>query len=908
MRPFTLVSIALLATTAAFSQTLPAGVQKVTSVEGITEYSYPNGLRVLLFPDDSKPKITVNITYLTGSRHEGNGETGMAHLMEHMLFIRSKSGRDIKKELTDHGASWNGTTWYDRTNYFETITASDDNLRWAIGLEAERMVNMRIEKELLDKEMTVVRNEFEMGENSPINVLYQRTLEASYIFHSYGKPTIGSRSDIEHVPIQRLDAFYHKFYQPDNAILTIAGNFDETKALALVTESFKALPRPQRALEQTYTVEPTQDGERQVTLRRVGDNQAIFLIFHTPSAAHPDTAALEVLSAVLGDTPSGRLYKALVENKKAVNVGADQQEMHDPGFFLADAILRQDQSIDDARETMLKTISSAVTEPPTKEEVQRAKNKILKQIDLELTDSESIGVTMSEFAASGDWRMLFLLRDRIKEVAADDVARVAKAYLKDTNRTLGMFIPTKTPDRAEIPASPDLAAALKEYKGGAAMSKGETFSPTPANIEGRVIRAKLPGGARIVLLPKKNRGGEVMASVRLDFADEQSIQGRTFVGNMTGSLLIRGTKNKTREQIQDEFDRLKTRANVTGNSISATATLETTEENLSGALRLVAEILREPAFPQREFEQLIQQQIAAVEATRSEPQFLASNELNRRLNPFPRGHFRYVSTPDERLEDLKKVTLDQVRQFYRDFYGASDAKIAISGQFDPAPLQRVVTELFGDWKSPAKFTRLPQSYRKVDPTVQKIETPDKTNALFTAGMPARMSDSDPDYAAIQVANYIFGASGSSRLFKRIRDQEGLSYGVFSFFTAPEIDDGGRFVVSAISAPQNVSKVEATFKEELARALKDGFTSEEVADAKKAWLEERNVGRTEESSLLGTLTQRERFDRTLKWDEALEAKVAALTPDQVTQAFRRHVDPSALTVVRAGDFKKAGAYQ
>ncbi len=431
--------------------------------------------------------------FLARYDRQGFGETGMAHLMEHMLFLRSKSGRDIKKELSDRGASWNGTTWYDRTNYFETGTASDDNLRWAVGLEAERMINMRIEKELLDKEMTVVRNEFEMGENNPIGVLYQRTLEASYIFHSYGKPAIGSRSDIEHVPIQRLDAFYHKFYQPDNAILTIAGKFDESKALALVAESFKAVPKPQRALEQTYTVEPTQDGERQVTLRRVGDNQAIFVVYHTPAASHPDTAALEVLSTILGDTPSGRLYKALVENKKAVNVGADQQEMHDPGFFLTDTILRQDQSIDDARETMLKMIASVVTEPPAKDEVQRAKNKILKEFDLELTNSESIGRVMSEFAASGDWRLLYLLRDRIKDVTPEDVARVAKAYIKDSNRTLGMFIPTKTPDRAEIPAGPDLTAVFKDYKGGAVMAKGETFSPTPANIEGRVIRAKLPG-------------------------------------------------------------------------------------------------------------------------------------------------------------------------------------------------------------------------------------------------------------------------------------------------------------------------------------------------------------------------------------------------------------------------------
>src|ERR1051325_1863647 len=324
----TLLSAVFALAGTAFSQTLPQGVQKVTSVEGITEYSLPNGLRVLLFPDSSKPKLTINITYLVGSRHEGYGETGMAHLLEHMLFLRTRDGRDVKKDLTDHGAQWNGTTYYDRTNYFETINASDQNLRWAIALEAERMINMRMEKALLDTEMTVVRNEFESGENSPFNILYQRTLSAAYTFHNYGKSTIGNRSDIERVPIERLAVFYQKYYQPDNAILTIAGQFDESKALAMTAELFGAIPRPQRKLEQTYTVEPTQDGERMVTLRRVGDNQAVMAAYHVPAAAHPDSPALDVLATILGDNPSGRLYKGLVDNKKAVAAGVNAQEMH----------------------------------------------------------------------------------------------------------------------------------------------------------------------------------------------------------------------------------------------------------------------------------------------------------------------------------------------------------------------------------------------------------------------------------------------------------------------------------------------------------------------------------------------------------------------------------------------------
>jgi zinc protease len=214
---------------------LPALAQeRVTSVEGITEYKFANGLHVLLFPDPTKQTITVNVTYLVGSRNEHYGETGMAHLLEHMLFKGTPNHRDIPKEQSNHGARRNGTTSYDRTNYFETFAATDENLNWALDLESDRMVNSFIAKKDLDSEMTVVRNEFESGENDPSNVLQDRAMAAAYLWHNYGKTVIGSRADIENVPIERLQAFYHTYYQPDNCVLTIAGQIDEAKTLQLV--------------------------------------------------------------------------------------------------------------------------------------------------------------------------------------------------------------------------------------------------------------------------------------------------------------------------------------------------------------------------------------------------------------------------------------------------------------------------------------------------------------------------------------------------------------------------------------------------------------------------------------------------------------------------------------------------
>src|SRR5580698_2609320 len=276
----------------AVAQTLPPGVQKKASEGGITEYDFPNGLRVLLYPNPANPKITVNVTYLVGSRFEGYGETGMAHLLEHMDFIETTNGRQIKNEIVARGASWNGTTSDDRTNYFETVPATDENLKWALGLEADRMVKVKFTKQILDTEMTVVRNEFERGENSPQSILRERVEATAYLWHNYGKSTIGSKDDIEKVPVERLAAFYKKYYQPDNAVLILTGRLDETKTLQMVADSMGKIPRPTRKLEADYTVEPAQDGERFVKLSRVGEGQDLIIAFHGPSAGHPDSAAL----------------------------------------------------------------------------------------------------------------------------------------------------------------------------------------------------------------------------------------------------------------------------------------------------------------------------------------------------------------------------------------------------------------------------------------------------------------------------------------------------------------------------------------------------------------------------------------------------------------------------------------
>jgi len=885
--------------------------EKVVTVEGITEYRLPNGLRILLLPDQTKPVATVNITYLVGSRNESYGETGMAHLFEHLLFKGSKGHPKIGEEMTAHGANFNGTTWYDRTNYFESFPATQDNLDWALRLEADRMVNSFISAADLQSEMTVVRNEFELGENDPRGILEERVASTAYLWHNYGHSTIGARSDIENVPIERLQAFYRMYYQPDNAILVVAGKFDEAATLKRIEQLFGPIPRPNRQganrIYPTYTVEPVQDGERSVTLRRVGDEQIVMAAYHVPAGADPDFPAVMVLAQILGSAPSGRLYQALVEPKLAAAVWSYSYQLYQPSFLLAGAQLRTEDDLARAQAAFLATLDSAAIRAPTDEEVARAKQTILKNIELSLTQTDAVGVALSEWASRGDWRLIFINRDRVRAVTAADVQRVAAAYLKPSNRTIGQFIPTPTPDRAPMPATPDIAAMVKDYKGDTTMTAGEAFDPTPANIDARTVRTTLPSGMKVALLPKGTRGQTVSATIQLHFGTEQALMGKATTASLAGSMLLRGTTLHTRQQIKDEFDRLKAQVSVRGSAEGATVNITTVRANLPAVLRLVGEVLRQPNFDAAEFQTLQRERLAALESQASDPIALAQTALARATQPYPPGHPRYTSTIPERVANTKAVTVDDARKFWAEFYGVGAGEVAVVGDFDQAEVGAVLSELFGSWKSPAPYARIPDVAGDKPAVTEQIETPDKANAILLAATDFRLSEQDPQYPALAIGDYIYGGSAfDSRLIVRIRQQEGLSYGAGSALEVSPEDQAGQLFVYAISAPENTSKVVTAFQEVTQKAVADGFTPEEVTKGKAGYLQQRQLARADDDQLSGQLADHLFYNRTMAWDAQLEQAIGALTPVQVNTGFKAFVNPAKMTVITAGDFAKGKA--
>jgi zinc protease len=893
--------------------------KKVATVEGVTEYRLANGARVLLFPEASRPTVTVNMTVLVGSRNEGYGETGMAHLLEHMVFKGTPDHRDVPKALRDHGAQFNGTTNDDRTNYFETLPATEENLEFAIRLEADRLVHSFVKREDLASEMTVVRNEFERGENDPRSILMQRIAAAAYEWHNYGKSTIGNRSDIERVPIENLQEFYRKFYQPDDVVLIITGKFDEAKALALVQKYLGSLPKPTRKLNDTYTEEPAQDGERLVTLRRVGKVGSVGVAYHMPSSSHPDWAPLDLLASIITQRPNGRLYQALVESKMATNAFGSAGENHDPTLFIAFADAEPGK-LDAVRDTLLQTIEGLGAVPFTDKEVDQAKVRSRRAYERLMSNSSAMASALSTTSAEGDWRLLFLQRDRLEAVTAADVNRVAKTYFQRHNRTVGVYIPEEKAQRLAISPAPPLDAQVKNYKGGASTTAGEVFDPSPENLDARTKIVEI-GGIKAGLLQKKNRGETVWLVLTLHYGNEESLRGQTTAAGMLPRLMMTGTKKHDRQALREELDALGVSIIPGAGGLGSgrgrrgggpgvvpgqlSFAVEAKKSTLPAALKLLGEILREPSFPAVEFETLKRQSRSSSEMMKTEPAALANNKLSRAMSPYSPNDVRYVPTPEEDEKRLEALTLPDVIALYEKQLGATTGEIALVGEFDPTPTLTALGEMLKGWKSDVPVRRITrEAPSEFAGAKEVILTPDKENAVFLAGMPFRLKETDPEYVGLRVGNYLFGGGTlSSRLGNRIRQKEGLSYGVTSQLAASVRDPSASFIVNAITNPANIEKVEKAVAEELSLFLNNGPTQEELNDGRKAFLEAQKVSRTSDAAIASDIVTNLHLGRTFAHTAEEEKRIEALTPADVKSAFQKFIDPKRLVIIRAGDFKR-----
>ena len=899
--PLALLTVALLLlhpyVAAATEAALPGAVTAVRSVEGVQEYRLRNGLQVLLYPDRTKPTVTVNVTYKVGSRMENYGETGMAHLLEHLMFKGSTHFPRPEKEFAARGFHNNGSTFYDRTNYFSTFKASDENLRWALAREADAMTHSFIARKDLDSEMTVVRNEYELGENRPMNVLFKRVLSSMFEWHNYGKEPIGNRSDIENVAIENLQAFYRKYYQPDNAVLIVSGSFDVARTLRWIEEDFGPIARPRRQLPPLWTVEPTQDGEHSVVVRRKGDAQIVMVGYHIPSARGTESAALEVAGEILGDTPNGRLFNELVQSGIATEVFVEQMALYDPGAIIFGARVKPGDSLERARDRLIEVVESSFAKNlPSTQEMDRVRRDEETSAERALADPQEFGIVVSESIAQGDWRLFFVDRDNIAKATAEQVEAAATRYFRRDNRTVGLFVPEDHPMRADIPPPLSPEQMLLDFTPRPEVAAGEQFEPTQKNIDTRTRRVTFDE-LKVALLPKKTRGETVNVAMEFRFGDVPSLQGKTILRELTAAMVGRGTAQMTRQQIADEMTKLKMTGDLFNFQANRTTVLE--------ALRLSATVVREANFPGNEFDQLKRELLTSLQAKLSDPAELARDTMQRHFDTYSVGDPRHYVSLQERIDTIRKISLEDVKAFFDNFWGTARGEIALVGDFDADAVQAQLPKLFSNWHSKAPYADILREPRPVVSTRLFIDTPDKENAVYQARMVLDLRDDDPDAPALLLANEMLGAGSGlhNRLVDRVRQKEGLSYGIGSSLLVGGRDRAAAWAIGAYAAPQNVDRVETDVREELDRLLKDGFGEREVEDARRGVLQSRLLARTNDAAVAAAWVSNLYLGRTFEFSRQVEDKVRALTAAQITQTVRRYLDPDRLTVVIAGDAHK-----
>lgn len=880
----------------------------VRELGGIKEYRLANGLQILLFPDEAQSTTTVNITYRVGSRHESQGEYGMAHLLEHLVFKGTPTHRDIPGAFAAKGIRFNGTTTNDRTNYFASFNANPDTLNFALALEADRMVNSFIARADLDKEMSVVRNEFERGESEPMQVLYQRVQAVAYDWHPYGNSTIGARSDIENVPIERLQAFYKRHYRPDNATLLVAGRFDPVTTLAKIAAHFGPLKKPAEPLVQTYTQEPAQDGERTVVVRRVGGQPALLAYYHVPAIAHADSAPLLVLSLLMSMPPSGQLYKELVETKLALHAGLGGLGGQAPGGITALAIPPTQADADKVEKLLLDLVEGRAGKPFTEDELQRVRDVALNSYREQMKNPEALIQQISGLLGAGDWRLLFQLMEDLPRVTLADVERVRRAYLQPANRTLGRYVPAEAVTRVEIPAAPPLDQRLADLKGPPKVEEGERFDPTPARLQERTVSKILPSGIELQTLAKQTRGNAAQLQMQLRWGERDATYARHGTGTIA-QLMMEGSEagGLSKQALQDALIRLKADLSINSGDQGASVSITAERDTLVEVLKLAATVMQKPTLPADAFDRIKQASLAGLQSSRQELEALRREAVRGHFNSargLQLGATDYLMSLDEQIAELQTTQLADVQGFYADYWSANQARVAVVGAL-PAGLDAALEQLFGGWKKPAvpPFVRHLPEHRAIPAARFDAVARDKANAALRMSLDFKLSEADADFVPLTLATQVFGAGGmESRLSARVRQQEGLSYGIGAGLNAPFWGNDASLTIGGSFAPQNRDAVIALVQDELRRMAEAGISEAELQRAKKDLAEARLQSRANEAQLAGTLNLL--ADRSKDWAyvAARDAAIQAATLAEVNAAWRRHIDAAGFVISTVGDFK------
>lgn len=969
----------------------------VAEEDGIQEYRLANGMKVLLVENRVAPVATVLIVYRVGSRNEAVGYTGSTHLLEHMMFkgtptFNKTKNTQIAATLQKIGADFNATTWYDRTNYFETVPS--DKIELAIKLEADRMRNSYIADADRQSEMTVVRNELERGQNEPSEVLDEAVYAAAFREHPYHHPTIGWRADVEGVPTSRLKAFYDTFYHPNNATAVIVGDFDHEQALSLLDQYFGAYTASREPIPEVYTEEPEQQGERRLVIRRAGELAIVQMAFHTPGvlgqmtvlsheelmkrAANPpaqnDIYPLVVLSTALSNGVTSRLYQALIEHQLAVDVRTNADQHRDPGLFNLIATVRPGVEPQVVEEALLRELQLVANEGLKEAEIERAKQQILAQVAYLRDGTFNIAEQMSEAEAVADWRFYKDYAANIARVAPADILRVARTYFNEDNRTVGHFIPKRAEENGngaggnstdggagavamslkmdgqagasfprgvkfyDEPAAEDsgaarLRASSNEFSGeekpGQDARPEADGSQTPQSIAeesmtergskssgasaprtteslgqssfvSRIVRLQLESGATLLVL--ENRATPTVAvrgSLRAGSYFEP--KDKPGLAALTAEMLERGTKKRTKLEIAEALESVGAQTNFSADPFAVNIAARSLSKDWPLLLGTLAEELREPAFPVEELEKVKQQTIAVIQEQQAHTGYRAYERFTAMVygpdNPF------YLHPGEELVQSLNSITVEDVQNFYTKNYGGRSLILTITGDIDAGEAGRQFEELFSPFTGPESVEiEVSDPPQQSEDRREVVMLKDKASVDILLGSTAPLRRHSTDFYAAMLANKALGESTlSSRLGLRVRDQEGLTYGINSRFRAASLAAGPWYIGVSVN-PLNVEKAISSALAVLRDYVEKGVREEELRDEKSSAVGSFKVSLATNGGLARALWNAEFYNLGLDYIDRYPQIIESVTIEEVNAAIRKYFRPDHLTIVIAGDYQ------
>ena len=881
---------------AIMSQEKHYGFEYVKESGGIKEYKMTsNNLRVLLKKDKSAPVATFMVTYEVGSRNEAIGYTGSTHLLEHLMFKGSRKfnttkGNSVFQTLQSLGARMNATTWLDRTNYFAVLPS--EHLESLIEIEADRMRNAWIKEEDRQSEMTVVRNEFERGQNSPSGVLDEHIWATAYHAHPYHHSTIGWKEDIENVSIERLKEFYDTFYWPNNATAIAIGDFEEKDALAMIKKHFGKIRKSTKPIPEVYTAEPEQEGIRTVTLKRAGQQGIVGVAHKTPSATNKDAAAFMVLSSILSSGKNSRFYKNITDKGLTTSIYIWDSLFKDPGLFTVYANLSPDVKHKTVESLIIQEYEKIKTDGVTEAEVKKAQAQLVAAMKFSQDGSYAIASGLNEAIASGDWTLYTTYSEKIKNVTKEDVQRVVVEYFKEDLSTVGYFIPKNKGAQGEraITSAKELEKIKKKYITGA----------EEESLSSKIVQSEPISGVRLFSLER----GSGVVTMQGSFlgGDVYSNENRR-VSDMVASMLDQGTKNMSKFEISEKLESVGARLNFFNGQARVGFSGKFLEEDTEMVFEIMADQIKNPLFSEQELEKVKKRAIAGYKRSKESTR---GNAMNNMLEAFyGKDHQNSPTNPDQAIEDIKKITAQNLEEYHSKNYGTGSMVIVVVGDIKHQELEKMVKESFGGWKKSPLNTKKEERVASKKAGKVYLTMQDKTSTDFLVGTALEIDRYHPDYLPLYLGTHTLGGNFSARLMQTVRVKEGLTYGINSSLSGFGNGNDGYWMVGGTFAPQLLSKGESSTLREVKLWLEKGITQKELDVTKSTLTGGFQVGFDTTGGLASGILSAVVTHNSLEYLDSYPEQVKKITLDQVNEAIKKYITLDGLYRVAAGSIDQDG---